>query len=392
MKDSIKKILARYLPKIILHWWQEQINRPMLIQNMNADFTKKQKTILVSYITHPLERDSFLFSRHANTIECAQILKILINYDFKIDLINCYDAKNINLIRDKKYDVIFGLGDPFFEASLNNKHALKIIYLTESSPDWSKEKELERISYFYKRHHKHVPLTRSGLYYLNKHLKVADYAVMIGNKFNSMSYSEFLFNKIYLVSPTGLLNHNYKFIARNYKKTKKKFVWFGSHGAIHKGLDILVDVFTDCPDLNLFICGLSTHEEGLFNLSSTNISNLGFVDVNSNEFVDLVNECSFVILPSCSEGMSTSVITCMNHGLIPIVTRETGIDLDCFGYYLDDYKVEYVKDVVKRCSLLDDKILEEQHEKVLKYSRKKFNIHNFSSEIDSILSEIIFNE
>jgi hypothetical protein len=391
MKYSVKNILARYIPKKIIDWLYEQINPPMLIQNINADFTKKQKTILVSYTTTPLETYSFLYSRATNVIECAQILKILINYDFKIDLINCHDDKNIKLIRDKKYDVIFGFCDPFFEASVNNRHALKIIYLTESSPDWSKEKELERIRYFYKRHHKHVHLTRSGSYYLNRHLKVADYAVMIGNKFNSMSYSEW-FNKIYLVSPTGLLNHNYKFIARNYKKTKKKFVWFGSRGAIHKGLDILVDVFTDLPDLNLFICGLSTHEEGLFNLNKTNIKNLGFVNVNSNEFIDLVNDCSFVILPSCSEGMSTSVITCMNHGLIPIVTRETGIDLDGFGYYLDDYKVEYVKDVVKRCSLLDDKILEEQHEKVFNYSRKKFNIRNFSSEIDSILSEIIFNE
>ncbi len=44
----------------------------------------------------------------------------------------------------------------------------------------------------------------------------------------------------------------------------------------------------------------------------------------------------FSIFPSCSEGQSGSVLTTMSLGLIPIVTKEVGIDVFDKGFLIND--------------------------------------------------------
>lgn len=118
---------------------------------------------------------------------------------------------------------------------------------------------------------------------------------------------------------------------------------------------------------------------------------MGFVPVTSNLFIKLMNLCSFVILPSCSEGMATGVLTCMNHGLIPIVTRESGIDIQEWGIYLNDYHVSYIKEKVKYCTKLDLEILKNYHNKIFEISREKFNLQRFSEDFENIIKNILKN-
>ena len=49
-------------------------------------------------------------------------------------------------------------------------------------------------------------------------------------------------------------------INKIHKNIKQKFLWFGSTGAIHKGLDILVDAFRYLPDFQLDVYGASLEE------------------------------------------------------------------------------------------------------------------------------------
>ena len=56
-----------------------------------------------------------------------------------------------------------------------------------------------------------------------------------------------------------------------------------------------------------------------------NIHPVGWVTVNGSEYNELVRKCAFVILPSCSEGQSGSVVQCMYSGLfLCLVPEEAG--------------------------------------------------------------------
>ena len=46
------------------------------------------------------------------------------------------------------------------------------------------------------------------------------------------------------------------------------------------------------------------------------------------QFRGISEQCSFTILPSCSEGVAGSVLTAMSAGIIPIVSRECGFEDD----------------------------------------------------------------
>lgn len=381
--------LRCYLPAplidIINRYWIHYL----VYQNINSDpKDPNQKRVLISYTTSPLERDTEQIITHTNYIVSLEIIKSFIEFGYSIDLLHCLDERHNSVIKRKRYDVVFGFGEPFYRAALQNPQAIKIVFLTESCPDFSFMHEQERIDYYYQRHNKKVPIKRSGKYLKKRDVIIADYGILHGNYFTLSTYSK-LQDKIYLHGNIGLINPNFVFIKRNFLKTRNNFVWFGSDGAIHKGLDILIDVFNQLPNYNLYICGLNPLEKRLFKIKTQNIHDMGFIDVKSDSFIQLVNSCSYVILPSCSEGIASSILTCMNHGLIPIVTRQCGIDIQEWGFYLEDYHIEYVKDRIKTCTNLEPEILEIYHKKVFEYSRKNFNINKYSYSLRKILKKLV---
>lgn len=95
---------------------------------------------------------------------------------------------------------------------------------------------------------------------------------------------------------------------KNYKDAKKHFLWFGSSRLIHKGLDLLLEIFKELPDLHLHVCGPINNElkfkdiyyEELYN--TKNIHTYGFINIQSKSFKGIINKCAFIIFPSCSEG------------------------------------------------------------------------------------------
>lgn len=385
----IKNNIISYFPESFIDFVKGYIKPYHFIQNINFDPTNlHQKTVLISYITSPLEKKIQKNISHTNYSECLEIFNSFRDLGYTIDVVHCLDEKHNPEIGKKNYDIIFGFGSPFYFAALQNPDAIKIIYLTEMHPDISFKNETERIEYFYQRHYKKVQLKRSGKHFKVRDIDIADFGIFIGNEFTTRYFS-FPQGTLYALEPTGLINEDYIFKKRDFLESRKNFIWFGSFGAIHKGLDILIDAFSELPEYNLYICGLSPRERRLFNINKKNIHDLGFVDVNTPSFIQLVDSCSYVILPSCAEGMSTSVLTCMNHGLIPVVTQECGIDLHEWGIYILDYRVEAIKELIKVCASSDPRVLEISHKQVYDYSIKKFNINRYSQDFRNILMNIL---
>ena len=90
-----------------------------------------------------------------------------------------------------------------------------------------------------------------------------------------------------------------------------------------------------------------------------NIETVGWVDVASPDFLEIVGNCIGLVYPSCSEGQSGAVVTCMKAGLIPIVSYESGVDVTDFGVQLDHCTVEEIMDAVQQLSSTDPITLSE---------------------------------
>ena len=104
---------------------------------------------------------------------------------------------------------------------------------------------------------------------------------------------------------------------------------------------------------------------------------MGFVNVASKEFDEITSKCSYVILLSASEGIATSVSTCMRRGLIPVVTRESGVDTGDFGYRIEDLSIDSIKKQISGISKSSKKEFIERSIKTymdsFKYTQESFS-------------------
>jgi glycosyltransferase involved in cell wall biosynthesis len=74
-----------------------------------------------------------------------------------------------------------------------------------------------------------------------------------------------------------------------------------------------------------------------------NIRTMGWMDIASPQFADLVQNAVGLIYPSCSEGQAGSVITSLHAGLIPIISRQAGVSVDGFGVALETCEIPEIR-------------------------------------------------
>lgn len=96
-----------------------------------------------------------------------------------------------------------------------------------------------------------------------------------------------------------------------------------------------------------------------------------------------------VIVPICTPTCHGAVIVCVGNGLIPIVTKEAGIDTDGFGVTLPSYKIEDIATAVDWVSNQPASWHEEMTLRVLHAARQDFSQATFSTRFREILTEVI---
>jgi hypothetical protein len=361
------------------------------IQNINLNIENKlQKKVLISYITDPFNKNIEGKIFHTNQKEAIQILYVFIKNNYAVDICHCLEEIALPEIAQKKYDLIFGFGKPFLEACIANKNAFKIIYCTEAYPDFVKKQEQSRLNYYHERYGKKINVSRHGKFYLPEQFTYANYLLFKGNKVTEASFPELPgIKKKVPIAPAPFVNLKYVYRERAIATTKNQFIWFGSFGAVHKGLDILVDVFAKHSEWKLIVCGLWKSEIEILPQLTPNIIIKGFMDTNSDEFIEMVDSSSFVVLSTCSEGMSSGVLTCMSHGLIPIVSKESGIDLTDEGLYFDDYKLPSIENKLIEWSNKEDEALLQLHKKIFTDSRNNYNLGVFTKCFEEFINQIV---
>jgi glycosyltransferase involved in cell wall biosynthesis len=144
---------------------------------------------------------------------------------------------------------------------------------------------------------------------------------------------------------------------KDFNASRRRFLWLGSEGFVHKGLDLTLEAFAGLPDHELVVCGPLDKEpafvKAFANLlyETPNIRAEGWVDIAGARFQELANQCVGLIYPSCSEGCAGCVVTAMHAGLIPIVTRESGVDVEPErGILLPDATIASIQKAIRNLS------------------------------------------
>lgn len=355
---------------------------------INQNCLKNQKKILVCYMDYDRTAYSLRYANgHTNLQEMFQIIKALIDMDFCIDVCGCNNPDVARELPSDYYDYIFGFGDMFRLAREKNPKAYTIMYMTENPYNISYMREQERIDYFRERTGKVISFERTGKFYNKDDEKLANAIVCLGEKYY---FDNQIVRRIY---PSAFINEKYIENAHDNRKPQN-FMVFGVKGFVHKGNDLLVDVFTRHPEWNLYMCGRDIQREcrkvGI--KLPMNIIDCGFVDVASKSFLELVDKCPFILLPSCSEGMSTALLTCMRHGLIPVTMRGTGMDeLEEYCEYFEDYRIDVVERKLCELSQKGKYELEVMSDRIYVYANENFTLEKYTENIRIILTGIFDN-
>jgi len=167
--------------------------------------------------------------------------------------------------------------------------------------------------------------------------------------------------------------------AKDFSEARKHYLWFGSSGLLHKGLDFVIEYFASHPDLFLHICGASHGEREFFDYYQpiidrcSNIIDHGFIQIDSAQFISIMDSCAFVVFFSASEGGSPALLNVMaNGGLIPLVNKAVGVDVADFGFVIDELEWFDCHKIIDSSILLDETELKDLSLKAKNTVRREY--------------------
>ncbi|KIM04247.1 MAG: hypothetical protein KN64_08645 [Sulfurovum sp. AS07-7] len=343
------------------------------------------KNLLISYTVLPFLTNK---NSHTNVQESRIIANIFKELEFNIDIIHYTNKKEIDY---KKYDVIFGFGEPF-ENSFVQKDLKRIYYATGAHVCHQNYAEIKRVEKVNNKYNANILPKRLVPWNWSLSTSLSDSLIVIGNYWTKSTYEKYTTKPIYLLNATALINENSQNIVRDIKKTKKNFLWFGSSGLVHKGLDLCLEYFSEHSELILHICGpMEDDFKKVFGkyFEKENIFYYGFTNVNSQKFIDIVSQCSFGILPTCSEGQATALLTSMGAGLIPIATKQSGIDIEKLGFLLNDLDLDSIDKIVQKIMTLENLEIETNSKKLIKYIKNNHSLVSFGENLKVLAYKVL---
>lgn len=336
-------------------------------------YNKKRKVAILCYLGNQY------IPNHTNYEQQGIIIKILESFEYDVICI-----ENSRYIFDlPKPNLIIGFGNSWRLLINKYPNVKNILYATEAPPFMSYINESLRVMNSIKKGYKRSKIQRSYKYYYDDDyinakdiFQMGEYNCSILNKLNMLN------KRVTPITSFGIGYLN----KRDKQKINRSFLWFGSHGVVHKGLDITIKAFSNLTNITLYVAGCKLEE--FKNLNPTkNIKYLGYINPENAVFEKITEECIGFILPSASEGMSTAALTCMYKGLIPIVTKETNISAP-YSYIINPNIVDIISSIEKIISM-SDLNLKKISDEILRYSTEKFTPLNYEENIKKALMEVL---
>jgi glycosyltransferase involved in cell wall biosynthesis len=348
--------------------------------------------VLFIYFTDAFtQKPGYFSNRHANYWEAYHIAALFLEQGYIVDVI---DTK-AKLALQNTYDIIFDTLDGIE----HYKHTLKpwgktIFYFLTSEPHINNTAEQSRLNALFER--KNVRLASQRAIPLSKSFTLADFVCGLGNKTTQSTYystfPECTSKPIYEIP--GSTAAEYPEFTRNWSTAKNSFLFLSGGGMVHKGLDILLEVFAKHPELHLHVCAPVAVETDFYQAYKKELTDLpnischGRIDIDSPEFTTIAQSCGFLIYPSCAEGQSGAVITAMHAGLIPIITPQSGID-NPFGFMLNSVKHDDILSVIRRAQQESTQQLQQRSSETRTLARSTYTRSSFLKAFSQFIRETI---
>lgn len=351
---------------------------------INVNGTHYKKRCLFVYITYPFIKN--FNNSHQNQWQAVEMARVIGTFGYDVDVLN-YQCPFMRDSIKYKYDLIIDIiPRKNFWANQMNEGCINVSYMTGMSVNYAYTAEHQRLSELKQRRGvKLSPRRTQDLDIANeKNIEEYDFVWYIGNSYNVHSFDQFKMPPICFIR-----NNGYVFDWADTVTTRNKhnFLFFASSGQVHKGLDLLLEIFAqEKYKYNLYICSpfmreedfCKEYEQELFH--RPNIFPIGWVNIESQQFRDVTSSCAYVLMPSCSEGCAGSILTVMSAGVIPIVSRICGLDDDdVIG--LPDCTISTIERYINEYATKPDEWVHERSQKCLDTIRTKYSPENFSQSV-----------
>ena len=316
--------------------------------------------VLVSYDNQGLickMRGEAIPTSHPQFFKTIAMAQTFVDLGYDVDVIH---AENQKFIPWKSYDVMvdtrFNLQrlQPFLPSD-----CIKILHCDTAQLVFQNQAEMGRMLALQNRKGVTVPPNRLETPHMG--VEHADYLTTCGNEFTANTYA-------YSGKPIFRLPMVVQKMwpwpeAKDFEASRHRFLWFGSRGMVHKGLDLVLEAFVQMPKYQLTIVGPVLNEPEFVNVyrkelfHTPNITFVGWLDKFSDEFQVLLRQSAAHVFPSCSEAGAAAVVETMAAGVIPMVTYEASIDVQNFGVLFEDSSIEtIIRQVRKVASMSADEL------------------------------------
>ena len=362
-----------------------------VIHNANgSDESNYHKRALLIYIVKPflLEGGSPKLLRHQNSKQCRQIATVLDELGYIVDAV---DVRDRRFRPSKNYNLV--ICNRVTDTPLT-KDAIRIYLATTLYHTLHNKNLRRRHDILYKRRRCRVELRR--IYSEKMPYVMKSHAIVgFGNEFIMSTWKEAFKVPTYPFNNYGFKETEFPLASKDFSIARKNFLFFASKSQMQKGLDLLLEIFPRHPGLHLYICSefkseadfCTCYHKELY--ETPNIHPMGWVRVNSPQYNELVRQCAYVIHPTCSDGQPGSVVQCMHSGLIPLVTREAGINTEDFGITFSDDSLEEIQRVILEVSQLPENWHREHSIRTRKVAEDKYSEEAFVERWRNMLTQIL---
>lgn len=221
----------------------------------------------------------------------------------------------------------------------------------------------------------------------NAHI-ISDRILLIGSKYTIETFPNTVHKKISTIHQSS---QNVRTLEENQYAPQNHFFFMSSSGILLRGVSLLVEYFKKHQDKTIhLLCPIEPYLQSIISKLPSNIILHGTLPLGSNNMLDIMKMCNFIIYPSGSDGGTPgSVINSMKNGLIPIVSRWAAFDeIDQYGYMMRGWSTESVEQGITWSESLSPETIEQRKKSCAEYATKTYNIEKFSQEFEDYIRKV----
>lgn len=390
MRELILRLLETVgIDRDLIRHFVRLIRGGEVFHNVNND-TISQKRCLLIYINSPFATDRTSSHSHQNYWQAREMARIIGTRGYVVDVTH-FQYKYVRLHHN--YDLVIGLiprGIDIYTEHMN-PGCKQIAYLTSMNLEISAGNEVKRIDALEKRRGVRMKPRRNGGKIENR-IEQFDGTWYIGNEYNFQSYSTFKMPPSFRIRNTGYV---FPWANPDIERDPHCFMYFGSAGQVHKGLDLLLELFSqEIKDCTLYVCGSFAREDDFAKeyhkelYETSNIVPIGHVNIDTPQYEDLSRKCAFSVMPSCAEACAGSVLTNMSAGVIPIVSKECGFE-DDEVINLPDCKKETIRQYIEEYSKKDQVWLKSKSRRCVEIVKERYSETAFTKSVEEAIDGVL---